>query len=100
MPANFSGALLKRLSGRGNKARTIGRTPITPNQLSPLSVSSVSSVSSVRCLSLLTWRKEARTPELQIDNEHEHDDVHDCARQKKPTQLSPFPCPPCDAFLS
>jgi hypothetical protein len=32
MPANFSGALLKQPSGRGNKARAIGRTPITPNQ--------------------------------------------------------------------
>jgi hypothetical protein len=98
MPANFSGALLKQPSGRGNKARRLGRTGKTPNQPSS---------PCPRCDAFLSnLVEEARTPGSQIDNEHENDDEHDWAEREAPNQSSPSPCPPfppcppCDAFLS
>jgi hypothetical protein len=66
MPANFSGALLKQPSGRGNKAASPRAMPFPPNLM-----------------------EEACTPGLQIDNEHENDDEHDCARQKSLNPVIP-----------
>src|SRR5580658_4184060 len=117
MPANFSGALLKQPSGRGNKAASPRAMPFPPNlmeeactpgsqidnehenddehdwahQKKPKPVIPLRALRVLRAMpSPPNLAEEACTPGLQIDNEHENDDEHDCARQKKPKPVIPL----------